>query len=402
MTALKGILAGFLSFLLLLSLSVFGIALMVNFTALNPDFITNQVDQVDFTELANDFVDENYIEEIPEDMRFFEDVVYEVIRDHEPWLKDQFSSAVHTGYDYMLGNTDTLEIRIPLEELKETVKESAWLHFMELLPEWITDTGDEGLRELIYDNVHEFVEDIPQDYLPDEYQSLSESQLQGYVDEYFDDIAAEIVDNRLPPSLETEIEDLLLPYFDRYYDEIVEEIPSELVVNESEIDDDVWEILEDIRHYIGIFKAVFYALIGFIVLLIGAIFLVYRSLKDSTRTVGITFLVYGVTEFVVVILARILVPNYVPFEDIPESMKDLILNVYSSVLAPLQWFSLGILIVGLALLVSSFFIKRNEPDDFYEDEYDTREVHPNVGNQGEDDTGEEDDDISEEDYEYTD
>lgn len=363
MTALKGILAGFLSFLLLLSLSVFGISLMVKFTALNPDFITDQVERVNFSELANDFVDENYIEEIPEDMLFFKDVVYEVIEDHEPWLKEQFSSAVHTGYDYMLGETSTLEIRIPLEELKETVKDSAWLHFMEILPEWITDTSDEGLRELIYDNVYEFAEDIPPDYLPAEYQSLSRAQLQGYVDDYFDDIAAQIVDDRLPPLLEAEIEDLLLPYFNQYYDEIVEEIPSELVVNESEIEDDIWEILENVRRYVGYFNTVFYALIGFMVLLIAGIVLIHRTVKDSTRSIGITFLVYGITEFVVVILARILVPNYIPFEDLPASMQDLILNVYSGVLAPLQWFSLSIAIAGLALVLTSVFYKRGQREE---------------------------------------
>ena len=388
MNALKGILAGILSFLLLVSLSLFGISLMLYFSVLNPDFVTHQVEEADISQLASDFVDENYIEEIPEDMLFFKDVVYEVIEDHEPWLKEQFSDAVHTGYDYMLGNTSVLDIRIPLEELKRSVKDSTWIHFMEMLPEWIADTGEEGLRKLIYDNIHEFVEDIPSGYLPDEYQSLTESQLQGYVDLYFDDIADQIVDGRLPPSLESEIEDILLPYFNQYYDEIAEDIPSEFVINESEIDDeDAWEIIEDVRRNIGYFRAGFYGLIGLIVLLIAAIVLVHRNLKDSTRTIGITFLVYGVTEFVIVILARTLVPDHIPFEDIPSSMQDLILDTYTSVLAPLQWFSLGILIVGILLFVSSFFFKRPGPDDID----DFREPEPYDVN-----------DVDEEEYQYND
>ena len=368
MTILKGFLAGLLSFLLLLSLSVFGIALMVNCTALNPDFITDRVEQVDFTELASDFVDENYIEEIPEDMRFFKDVVYEVIDDHEPWLKEQFSTAVHAGYDYLLSKTDYLEIRIPLEELKETVKTSAWLHFMEILPEWITDTQDEGLRELIYDNVYDFVEGIPPGYLPDEYGTLTNAQLQGYVDEYFDDVAGQISDGKLPPSLNAEIEDLLLPYFDEYYDEIVEEIPSEFIVNESEIDEDIWEALELARQYIGVFKAGFYGFISFIILLIAGLILIHRNVKDSTRTVGITFLVYGITEFIIVLVARNIGPNYIPFEDLPASIQDFIVNVYSSVLAPLQWFSLGIAIAGVLLVLASVFYKRGESAESVEED----------------------------------
>ena len=79
MTALKGILTGILSFLLLLSVSVFGIALLVNCTALNPDFVTAQADRADIVEIARDVVDEYVIDEIPEDVRFFEDVVYEAV-----------------------------------------------------------------------------------------------------------------------------------------------------------------------------------------------------------------------------------------------------------------------------------------------------------------------------------
>jgi hypothetical protein len=369
MTVLKGFLAGFLSFLLLLSLSLFGISLMLYFTALNPDFVTNQVDKVDLTELASDFVDENYIEDIPEDFRFFEDVVYEVIEDHEPWLKEQLDSAIHTGYDYLLSETDTLEIIIPLEDLKESVRDSTWRHFLEMLPDWIADTGDEGLRELIYDNIYDFVEGIPSRYLPEEYQSLSESQLREYVDEYFDDVADQIVDGKLPPPLEAEIEDALLSYFNQYYDEFTEDIPSEFIINQEkieEIDDDLWDVLESVREYIDYFKTCFYALIGFMILLIALIVLTYRNVKESTRTIGITFLVYGITEFAVVIVARILVPNYLATEDIPQSLHDLIVNVYTGVLAPLQWFSLGILIAGIGLVLASIFYRRgdrNEPEE---------------------------------------
>jgi hypothetical protein len=369
MTVLKGFLVAFLSFLLMLSLSIFGISLMLYLTALNPNFVTDQVERLDFTELASDFVDDNYIEDIPEDIRFFKDVVYEVIEDHEPWLKEQFDSAIHTGYDFLLGETDTLEIRIPLEDLKESVRESTWRHFLEMLPDWITDTGDEGLRELIYDNIYDFVEGIPPSYLPEEYQSLSEIQLRGYVDEYFNDVADQIIDGKLPPSLEEEIEDAMLPYFNQYYDEFTEEIPSEFIIDRvkiDEIDDDLWDVLEFTRTYIGYFKTGFYALIGFMILLIALIVLIYRNVKESTRTIGITFLVYGVTEFAVVIVARILVPNYFPTENIPVSMQDLIVNVYKSALAPLQWFSLGILIAGIALVLASIFYRRtdrSEPEE---------------------------------------
>jgi len=367
MTAFKGILAGILGFFLMLSLVIFGVSFMVKSTAMNPDFITDRVDQTDITQLANDFVDENFIEEIPEDMRFFEDVVYEVIADHESWLKEQFSTAVHQGYDYLLKNTDRLEISIPLENLKESVRASLWLHFMEKLPEWISSPDDEGLKKLIYDNIHDFVEGIPQGYLPDEYSTLTGAQLQQYVDAYFEDLEAQIVDGRLSPSLEAEIEDLLLPYFNQYYDEIVEDIPPEIIINEDYIiisEDNIepmdTEALETARKWVGVFNAVFYGLIGFMVLLIAGIVLIHRNVKASTRSLSITFLVYGIGEFVAVMVARFVVPNFLPTSDLPVSFQDFISNLFTGVLAPLQWFSLGILITGIALLLASIFYRRGQ------------------------------------------
>lgn len=367
MTALKGILVGILSFLLLLSLSIFGISLMVNSTVMNPDFITGLVEETDITQLAKDFADEYYIDEIPEDIPFFEDVVYDVIADHEPWLKEQFTSAVHDGYDYLLDKTENLEIRIPLESLKESVRDSSWRHFMERLPQWISSTDDEGLKALIYDNIYEFAGEIPGIYIPDDYSMLSEAELRQYVDIYFQDIESQITDGKLPSSLEAQIEALLLPYFNEYYDEFVKEIPAEFIVNEDEISSDAMEVLDTAKHWVGVFKIVFYALIGFILVLIAGIVLVYRNVKESTRSLSITFLVYGVVEFAAVMVARYLVPNYLPIDDLPVSLQDFINNAYVSVLAPLQWFSLGILIAGVALLLTSIFYRRGQVTEVEED-----------------------------------
>jgi len=365
MKPFKGIMVGVLSFFLMLSLVVFGVSFMVKSTAMNPDFITDRVDQTDITQLANDFVDEEYIEEIPEDFRFFEDVVYEVLADHEPWLKEQFSTAVHEGYDYLLNETDDLEITIPLESLKESVRDSLWLNFMEILPDWIASPNDEGLKNLIYENIYDFAGGIPEGHLPDEYSMLTEAQLRQYVDAYFEDIESQLIDGRLPPSLEAEIEDLLLSYFNQYYDEIVEDIPSEIIINEDEIiinEDNIisidTEAVETVKRWVGVFNAIYYALIGFMVVLVAGIVLLHFNIKGSTRSLSKTFLIYGAIEFVSVMVARYLVPNFLPMDDLPVSFQNLITDTYTSVLNPLLWFSLGILIAGVALLLTSIFYRR--------------------------------------------
>lgn len=367
MKTFKYIMAGVLSFFLMFSLVIFGVSFMVKSTALNPDYVTDRVEKTDITQIASDIADEYFVEEIPEDMRFFKDVVYEVLADHEPWLKEQFSTAVHEGYDYLLKETDSLEIEIPLESIKESVRESLWLHFLEKIPEWISSPEDEGLKKLIYDNIHQFVEGIPEGYLPDEYSQLSEAQLRHYVNVYFEDIESQLLDGRLPPSLEAEIEDLLLPYFNQYYDEIVEEVPSEITANENRIfitEDNIVDIdtesVETVRDWLGIFNTVYYVLIAFMVLCVVGIVLIHFNVKDATRSIAKTFLIYGIAEFAAVMIARYVVPRFLPTGDLPLSLRNFIDDAYASVLSPLMWFSLGILIAGAALLVFSIFYRRGQ------------------------------------------
>jgi hypothetical protein len=211
---------------------------------------------------------------------------------------------------------------------------------------------------LIYDKIHDFAAGIPASYLPEDYVTLPEPQLRQYVDAYFEDMEAQVIDGRLSPSLQAEIEDLLLPYFNQYYDEFVEDIPSEFVANESETPAEAMDALDTAKQWVGVFKTVYYVLIAFIIILIVGIILVHRNVKASTRSLSVTFIVYGAVEFALVLAARFIVPNYFPTEDIPVSLQNFITDTYVSVLAPLQWFSLGILIAGIALLLVSIFYKR--------------------------------------------
>lgn len=52
MSPLKGLGVGLLSFLLFLALSNFGLALMLNQTILNPDFVVSEVGKLDLTPLG--------------------------------------------------------------------------------------------------------------------------------------------------------------------------------------------------------------------------------------------------------------------------------------------------------------------------------------------------------------
>jgi hypothetical protein len=361
MKVLKVFLVAILSFLLFLSLSIFGIAFLLNSTLLNPDFIADEVEKTNISELFIDIIEEQ-IDELPEELLFLKDAVYEIIAEHEPWLKEQLNNAIYTGYDYLLGKSDRLEINIPLEELKESLRDSLWRAFTEHLPTWLPELVEDDLGSYLDEHIHEFAEEIPSEYLPPEIVGHTEESLQLYLDQYLHEVSAQI-DEDIIPEISGLLEVLIKPHFDYYYDEFSEEIPSELTLDESDISTEDMDQIILARKYIGYFHTVYYALIGFMVLLVLGIILIYRNVREPTRSLGISFLVYGVLQFVSVFIIRKYVPEILPLDDLPSSLQTWLTGLYSDFLAPLQWLSLGILIFGIALLVVSFVYKRRKVDD---------------------------------------
>jgi len=299
MNVLKGFGLGILSFLLFLSLSVFGIAFMLNNTLLNPDFVTSEVDKIDVSALVIEMAEEQIGEQLPEEAFFLKEALYGVISDQEPWLKEQLNAAIYTGYDFFLGKSERLDIIISLEPLKENLRDSLWQTFNE----------------------------------------------------------------KLPPELSGLPEDQLKPYFDQYYQEFAGQIPSEFAVDESYIPPEAMEQMILARQYIGYFQTGYYYLIGFMVLLVLGIVLINRNVRGATRGLGITFLIYGVLEFAGVYISRNFMPTSLPLPDIPSSLQMWLMGLFGDLLAPLQMFSLGVLIGGVVLLVVSFVYKPRIAED---------------------------------------
>lgn len=124
----------FLSFLLFCSLSVFGVGFVMNRTLLSPDFVIAQVDRLDVPALAGEALRGQIpLEEIPGEMEFIVEAVDDTIADLEPWIKQQADTAVHAGYDYLLGETESLSIVIDLAPVKDSLRESVG-EFAGLIP----------------------------------------------------------------------------------------------------------------------------------------------------------------------------------------------------------------------------------------------------------------------------
>lgn len=293
MKFLKGLAITLLSSLLYLSLVALGLAFTLNSTILNPDFVVSEVDKLDVTSLAGEVISE----QIPAEGEFMTEVIDDVIADLEPWIKEQASLAIYSGYDYLLGESQSLNLVISLEPMKESLRGSLWQSFQQSLP----------------------------------------PELAG-----------------LPPAQAEQ-------YFDEFYQEFSQQIPPTFEINESLLGPEVSAQLEQVRQIIGYAQLTYKALIGLILLLILCIILINREVRKTTRGIGISFLTCGVVEYAGIFFIKRFAPTQIAQFDIPSYLRGWLPQFLDNFLAPLEMFSIGLMAGGVALLIVSFVYKRRQP-----------------------------------------
>jgi hypothetical protein len=293
---LKGLLATLLTFLLFLSLAAFGTLFALRSTLLDPDFVVAQVQKLDVAVLVEEMTQGQLAEQIPPEAAFLNEALYDAIAENEPYLKEQASAAIYSGYDYLLGKSDRLNIAISLAPVKDTVKDRLWQKFQE-------SKGD----------------------LPPE-------------------IAA------LPP-------EMLEQYFEEFYQQFEAEIPSEFAMDESALPPDVMPTMEVIRQNAGYIETAYYGLIALMVVLILCLILLHRSVKGVTRELGVTFLIYGILEYAGVWATQRYLPS-MPMPDMPTSLQTWLNSVINDFIAPMQVLGIGLMAAGAALIIVSIVYPR--------------------------------------------
>ena len=238
-------------------------------------------------------------------MEFLLEHVDDIIAELEPTIKEELITAADPILDYLVGESQSVSIEISLgpivEELEDTLKET-------------------------------LLESPP-------------AELAG-----------------LPPS---ELEQ----YFDMYFGEMAEMIPSTIELDETlfgtetpaQIADALAEAeegLELAKQYVGYFQLGYKILIGLIVLLIAGIVLINRQVRGATRKLGTIFLTCGVPWFAGILVGKYFAGKQLAQLDIPPYFQELLPRLVNDFSAPLQWFSLGLLIGGVALIVVSFVYPR--------------------------------------------
>jgi len=112
MKFLRGLGLILLSLLLFLSLSIFGLAFLLNNTVLSPKFITSELDRLDVSSLAEEVISQQIPEEeLPEELRT---VLADIIPKVEPLVKEQVSAATYSIFDYLLGKRESPDLALTL------------------------------------------------------------------------------------------------------------------------------------------------------------------------------------------------------------------------------------------------------------------------------------------------
>jgi hypothetical protein len=302
MKIFKVIILVFLGIFLSLSLLIFGPALTVNQSALNPDFVANRVDEIDIVELTDEIIIEHVPPEAADFMgEILHPVLHYTIGEIEPWLKEQARNVIHVFYDYIEGRNDTLSLIISLETKMKSFR----------------------------DNLLDAILTSP----PAELLGLNAEEIEAE--------------------------------FNVYFDQIDEEIPSAVELDETLLETDVMQQIERAKQYVGYFNLGFILLIAFILLIILIIILVYREVKGSCRQIGFTFLAIGVVSLVGAFVARSVASSQLATIDMPATIQSWAPHAITDVLMPLGIYAIGLIIVGIALTVVSFVYKRDDYSEYY-------------------------------------
>jgi len=284
-----------LGFLLFLSLSIFGVALMLNLTIFNSNFIVSELDELNISSLAKDLFHQQLIL----NESYMTEAVDNTITELEPWIKEQIHTSIYSGYGYLLGKRQSLNLEIPLAPLKDSLKNN--------------------LREAILQSP------------PPELTGAPSTAIELYINE-----AQQAVDEMIPPRFE---------------------------LNESSLSPEVLSQLTEVKQAIGYVQLTYKVLIALILLLILGIVLLKREVRGTTRELGIIFTTYGAFEYLGLIIIKRLAGAQLPQLGIPLPLQDWLPQFLRGVLLPLEIFSLSLLIAGVALIVVSFVYKPRQPSE---------------------------------------
>jgi hypothetical protein len=375
-----------LGFLLVISLSVFGAALTVDRTVLNPDFLPDQLDRLPVATLLEETIESNS----PGLSLDMNDAVVRTVYSLEPRIKTQIRAANAQVYAYLLGRQQDIDLR---QVLKDSL----------LNKEFVASVLTEAdvltlLRQDLRDELAGIIPVGQQQLVT--YLDLAMPSLDPWLKEQVDTAAGPVVDyllgntaalnitvsleqmkptlraslkeaflNSPPPELAGATREQVETTFDNYYQEFAAQIPATAVIDQSSLGitasptwaqslQDAESVLAEARTIIGYFHTGFIFLVIFILLLVAGIILIYREVRGASRELGIIFLSYGTLEYLMIVIGKYSMNAVINTAEMPETIRNWLPGFAAAVLHPLEIYSIVLAVFGLALIVLSVIYRR--------------------------------------------
>lgn len=306
MQFLKGLAISLLSFLLFLSLSLFSLAFMLNQTILDPDFIVSQMTKLNLSSLVKEIAitpisqdigrqfSQQFGQQFPQGEELVAGVLNDTMADLEPWLKEKGSEVTYAAYDYLVGNSPSLNLTISLAPVKESL--------------------GANLRETLLKSA------------PPELAAA-------------------------PPAMQEQI-------INGIEQQLIQQIPADFKLQESSFPPEVRDILGQVRQGIGYFQTAYPVLIVFMALLMLGIILIYRQVKGATRSLGSTFLTYGVLGYAGIFASQYFLGTQIEAFNLPAALQTWLPQFITSLQTPVQTFNIAVAITGLVLVIVSIVYRR--------------------------------------------
>jgi len=284
-----------LNFLLFLSISFFGLVFTLDQTFLNRDFTVAQVERLDTATLAEDII------------------------------RDQVISQ------------SIIPITLPIENF---IAGAVHQTITDLEP-WLK----QQTRDVTY-SIYDYLEGKSQDLsVVIELESVKEQLKNNISQAVIASPPPELTD--MPPAT---IEGYLEPFYDR--------IPSSFEINEDWLGPSAMAQIDTLRQLISYFNIVYYALIGFILLLILGIVLIKREVRGSTRSLGVVFLSSGVISYGGAWLAKYAIGSQSALPQVPVYLQSWLPQLITDFLHPMELYSYALGGIGVVLLIISFVYRR--------------------------------------------
>jgi hypothetical protein len=398
MKVLKALASTLLALLLFICLSVMGVAVTINATALNSGFVTSQINKLDVVALFNE-------EALPrlqneDDLAAHPEVISGIqnaVEQNTPALKSAVNKAVADIYAYLL-HGGTLDLRQTLRtsvfdppltiSILNSLDLSSYIHDLLLKDLPLSSAYIAGINVDLTPYADSMVAVIQPWFkeqaallvpgLYDYVLGLSPTlDLNIPVTPVLGDIGAALKAAFMaspPPALAALPQAQLSVAFDAAWAQTLTQMPATLSLSSSEVGfqppaqigqalDNARNGLSQARQGVVYYQEAFWGLVGLIIFLMLLVVPVNRNVKAICRVLGGVLATYGIIEAAGVLISRGLIHSQLAsFSNAPQALQSWLVGFIDSLMNPLLIFAVSCAVVGVALFVVSFLYRSQKQE----------------------------------------